>query len=637
MLENATSHLRGQIRQSVLCTRTAAFGWRRCTTPPLAYVRSPMRALFIRPPPERPLSRVAHEDSCANCRRQDASLSRAAIRCRGWRRAWRVAPCWPCRCSRTMKLIGAIAIYRQEVRPFTDKQIALVQNFAAQAVIAIENTRLLNELRAIAGAADGHIRCAEVISSSPGNLEPVFQAMLENAVRICEANFGISAVDNETFPHVALRKPRKHVASCQHDRGPFRRSARSSDRMCGQKCVALSPTLADADPEAPIGKADWRAVHLLCTDAEGERTCWCDPHLSPGNRPFTDRQIELRTSPPRPSSPSRTRDCSMNCVNRCNNRPPLPTYSRSSAAPHSICKLCSDTLVESAARLCDAEKSEIYGGQAVKFTRLLPRMRYRPNHTEILEKLFIVPGRKTCVGRALLEHKTVQILDTRSDLEYANPAIDIGVTRTMLWCAFVARGNTDWRTCGHPFWMVQPFTDQAGCFARNLCRPSRDRHRERAAVRGRAAAHARAFRNHWSSRRRHRMCWSVISAGHRASLNRCSRCHAGESNAHMRSQVRHTVSTLGMARRIESRLAGCSTHPPSFLLNTVDARGPGLRSPATSHPPVSVWKLRKRRWLFTSPNIGRRSKRTLRAILGYLSTLSKTGGFRTVLHCANAQ
>ena len=93
-------------------------------------------------------------------------------------------------------LVGTITIYRQEVRPFTDKQIELVQNFAAQAVIAIENTRLLSELRQrtgdlrIAGAADGDCRVLRVISSSPGELEPVFQAMLENATRICEANFG---------------------------------------------------------------------------------------------------------------------------------------------------------------------------------------------------------------------------------------------------------------------------------------------------------------------------------------------------------------------------------------------------------------------------------------------------------------
>jgi transcriptional regulator with GAF, ATPase, and Fis domain len=113
------------------------------------------------------------------------------------------------------ELVGAFFIYRTEVRPFTEKQIELVKNFAAQAVIAIENARLLNELRQrtadLSEALEQRTATSDVlqvIASSSGELEPVFRAMLANATRICEAAFGsMLLMEGDTFRRVAIHNP----------------------------------------------------------------------------------------------------------------------------------------------------------------------------------------------------------------------------------------------------------------------------------------------------------------------------------------------------------------------------------------------------------------------------------------------
>src|SRR5262249_40892246 len=132
-------------------------------------------------------------------------------------------------------LLGVILIYRHEVLPFTDSQIALMETFADQAVIAIENARLFDEVQArtreLTESLEQQTATSEalgVISSAPGELEPVFQTMLANAVRICEASFGnLLLYDGDAFRHVALHNaPQAWAAEQQRDPIAPRSSAR---------------------------------------------------------------------------------------------------------------------------------------------------------------------------------------------------------------------------------------------------------------------------------------------------------------------------------------------------------------------------------------------------------------------------
>jgi GAF domain-containing protein len=193
-------------------------------------------------------------------------------------------------------LIGSIAIQRQEVRPFTDKQLALVTNFAAQAVIAIENTRLLNELRESLQQQTATSEVLSVISSSPGELEPVFQAMLENATRICEAKFGVLyRFDGDTFHFAAEVGTPPELAEFVRRRGPFQPTPDTPvvDRVMRTKQVvhtADEAAEAVSGPSAKLGGArSLVGVPMLKDEALVGVIIIYRQEV----RPFTDKQIAL--------------------------------------------------------------------------------------------------------------------------------------------------------------------------------------------------------------------------------------------------------------------------------------------------------------------------------------------------------
>jgi GAF domain-containing protein len=208
------------------------------------------------------------------------------------------------------ELVGGFTIYRQEVRPFTDKQIELVKSFAAQAVIAIENARLLNELRQrtddLTESLEQQTATSEVlqtISSSPGDLEPVFAAMLEKAVRLGEAAFGnIYRWDGKTGHLVATANTPAAFADERRGSPDWRPGSETPvGRLLATKEVVHIADLAMED--AYIKKLD--PVSIAGVELGGVRTALFVPMLKDGEligffgiarqetRPFTEKQIEL--------------------------------------------------------------------------------------------------------------------------------------------------------------------------------------------------------------------------------------------------------------------------------------------------------------------------------------------------------
>jgi class 3 adenylate cyclase/putative methionine-R-sulfoxide reductase with GAF domain len=194
---------------------------------------------------------------------------------------------------RNNSAIGAILATRREASPFTDRQVALLQNFAAQAVIAIENTRLLDELRQSLEQQTATANVLRVISSSPGDLEPVFEAMLQNVVRICDAKFAnLALLEGDGFRFVAQHgAPQKYRLA--REREPFIRGTASLNRLIKTKQIVHVADVAAEEPQSGIvtlGKA--RTLINVPMLKENKLIGFIGIYRQEV-RPFTDKQVEL--------------------------------------------------------------------------------------------------------------------------------------------------------------------------------------------------------------------------------------------------------------------------------------------------------------------------------------------------------
>ena len=367
------------------------------------------------------------------------------------------------------RLIGTFALARQEVRPFTDKQIALVTHFAAQAVVAIENARLLNELRQrtddltvrttdLTEALEQQTATSEVlqvISSSSGDLQPVFATMLGNAARICDAKFGnIFRWDGDAMHLVATHNTPPAFAEYRKRRPlplkpnlPFGRMVAAKVVVHCADTAALPAYTEQCDPDV-----------VAAVELGGIRTFVAVPMLKENKligavivyrqevRPFTDKQIELvqnfaaqaviaienarllnelrqRTT----DLTERTADLTEALEQQTATRDVLEVISRSAFDLQAVF----ETVAESSVRLCGADRAFIFRFDG-EFLRMAVAYNCSAEFTEWVANHPIPPGRHSGSARAALERRTIHVPDVLADPEYTYGAKDVEAIRTIL-------------------------------------------------------------------------------------------------------------------------------------------------------------------------------------------------------------
>ena len=404
---------------------------------PRAYVEALAREPLIRPPPDVPLGRVALSKQVAQI--ADIKTTKSyierhpfafeAVELAGYRSVLAVPM------LKDDELVGSINILGQEVRPFTNKQIELVQNFAAQAVIAIENARLLNELRESLQQQTATADVLKVISSSPGELEPVFKAMLEQATRVCDAKFGILfRYEGSLFHPVASLDLPPAFADFMDKQGAFApQPGQLFGRLCQSKTVIhvvdratepnLSPSVRYGGVRSTIAVPMLKANELVGAFFIYRTEV----------RPFTDKQIEL------------VKNFAAQAVIAIENTRLLSELRKSlqqQTATSDVLKVISrstfdlqtvlQTLVESAARLCEAEKATITRKQEDGSFYRSESYGFSSEFMNYVRNIPVKPDRGTAAGRALLERKAVHIPDVQADPEYNFEGRRLQFYRTIL-------------------------------------------------------------------------------------------------------------------------------------------------------------------------------------------------------------